>query len=407
MFSAIFFVAIGLMIDPALLAEHWRPVVVITAAVVIGKILTCSFGAFIGGNDTRTSLRVGMGLAQIGEFSFIIASLGLTLNVTSKFLYPIAVAVSAITTLFTPYLIKSADVLVRQFDHHAPRSLVDALALYTSWVGRLGQEHSSLAAKLTARWFAQIGLNLALIAAVFIVAAFVGQHPPAWLRQWELAGEWLNAILWLLAVICSLPMFIVTSRKLQAVGQLVAKTKVTEAAAGAHATAIRALVAQIIPIAGTAVLGVYVVLLSSTLLPNYKVFLVLLTLAGLLSWLLGRSFLKVYSKAQLALEETLSTPPPRSEPPPAALPPMLREADLETVILTPDSPAVKKLIRELQLRTLTGASIVGLERHGQSIVNPGADEELQVGDRVLLLGNRAQLDAARARLTALGSLSPS
>ena len=119
MFSAIFFVAIGLLIDPKMLGAYWLPILVITLAVVFGKVFTCAFGAFMGGNGSRTSLRVGMGLAQIGEFSFIIASLGLTLNVTSKFLYPIAVAVSAITTLLTPYLIKSADGLVNLFDRIA------------------------------------------------------------------------------------------------------------------------------------------------------------------------------------------------------------------------------------------------------------------------------------------------
>src|SRR5690606_1106957 len=109
MFSAIFFVAIGLLIDPAVLVAYWVPILVITVAVVFGKILSCSLGAFIAGNDGRTSLRVGMGLSQIGEFSFIIASLGMTLQVTSDFLYPVAVAVSAITTLTTPYLIRAAD----------------------------------------------------------------------------------------------------------------------------------------------------------------------------------------------------------------------------------------------------------------------------------------------------------
>src|SRR5512140_3426739 len=114
---------------------HWMPVLAITFAVIVGKVLTCSFGAFVGGNDTRTSLRVGMGLAQIGEFSFIIASLGVTLKVTSAFLYPIAVAVSAITTLLTPYLIKSADGVVGWVDRVAPKSLVNSLDIYTRWVG--------------------------------------------------------------------------------------------------------------------------------------------------------------------------------------------------------------------------------------------------------------------------------
>ncbi|HTH49481.1 MAG TPA: cation:proton antiporter, partial [Candidatus Limnocylindria bacterium] len=121
MFSAVFFVAIGMLIDPKMLLSYAWPIAAITVVVIVGKVLTCSFGTFIAGNDTRTSLRVGMGLAQIGEFSFIIASLGLSLKVTSDFLYPIAVTVSALTTLTTPYLIRSADGLVSWFDRSAPR----------------------------------------------------------------------------------------------------------------------------------------------------------------------------------------------------------------------------------------------------------------------------------------------
>ena len=180
MFSAIFFVAIGLLIDPKMLVTYWQPIVVITLAVIVGKVLTCSFGAFMGGNDTRTSLRVGMGLAQIGEFSFIIASLGVTLKVTSDFLYPIAVAVSAITTLLTPYLIKSADGVVAWFDRAAPKAVVNSLDIYTRWVGQLGsQRHGSMAAKLAWRWSAQMALNTVLVAAVFIGAGFVERRPPA------------------------------------------------------------------------------------------------------------------------------------------------------------------------------------------------------------------------------------
>ncbi|HWT71366.1 MAG TPA: cation:proton antiporter, partial [Oxalicibacterium sp.] len=111
MFSALFFVGVGLLFDPSVLVEYALPIALITLAVILGKIVACGTGAFLAGNDGRTSMRVGMGLSQIGEFSFIIASLGLTLGVTSKFLYPIVVAVSAITTLLTPYLIKLADPL--------------------------------------------------------------------------------------------------------------------------------------------------------------------------------------------------------------------------------------------------------------------------------------------------------
>jgi CPA2 family monovalent cation:H+ antiporter-2 len=401
MFSAIFFVAIGLLIDPKMLVSHWQPILVITLAVVLGKVLTCSFGAFVGGNDTRTSLRVGMGLAQIGEFSFIIASLGVTLNVTSAFLYPIAVAVSAITTLLTPYLIRSADGVVGWFDRAAPKPLVDSLNIYTSWIGRLGgQRDASMAARLAWRWAGQIALNAALVAAVFVAAAFGERHPPAWLRGLGLGGEGLKAVLWLAAVMLSLPLLIASFRKLQALGLLIAETSVTEAAAGARTAAIRAVVAQVVPVAGTVALGLFVLLLSSALLPTFKVLAILLILIALVTWLMWRSFIKVYSKAQGALRETLAQPPEsRHDREPAALPTLLREADLETVTIAADSPAAGRLIRELELRTQTGASIVGMERNGANVINPGPDEELQAGDQVLLLGTRAQLGSAKTALT--------
>jgi CPA2 family monovalent cation:H+ antiporter-2 len=341
-----------------------------------------------------------MGLAQIGEFSFIIASLGLSLNVTSKFLYPIAVAVSVLTTLLTPYLIKSADGFVNWFDRAAPKPVANSLEIYTRWVGQLGgQREASFATKLMRRWMGQMALNAALITGVFIAAAYVERNPPDWLIGQRFGEETLKAVLWLAAVLVSLPMFIATFRKLEALGMLLAELKVSEAAAGKRTAAIRAVVAQVVPIAGMAALGLLVLVLSSALLPSFNVLLILLGIVACVTWLLWRSFIKVYSKAQVALAETLAQQPaPRIEHLPAALPALLREADLETVTLAADSPAAGKLIRELELRTRTGASIVGIERGGTNLINPGPDEELQPGSQILLLGTPAQLVAAKVAL---------
>ena len=400
MFSAIFFVAIGLLIDPKMLILYWLPILVITLAVLVGKVVTCSFGAFVGGNDSRTSLRVGMGLAQIGEFSFIIASLGLTLNVTSKFLYPIAVAVSAITTLLTPNLIKSADGMVNRFDKMAPKPLVNGLEIYTRWIGQIGRRRTSLATTLVRRWIWQMSLNAALMAAIFIATAFVGRRPPEWLSRLGLDGETLKSVLWLLAMVVSLPLFIATSRKLQALGLLIAQTRVTKAAAGERTVAFRAVVEHVISIGGTIALALYVLVLSSTLLPTLEVLLLLTVLVALIGWFLRRSFIKVYSKAQFALQEILTQPaPPRPDRAPAVLPALLREAELETVLIAPESKAVGSRIRELAVRTLTGASVVGIERESARLINPGPDEEIQAGDQVLMLGSPAHLEAARRYLS--------
>lgn len=402
MFSAVFFVAIGLLIDPKLILEHWLPVTVITVGVVVGQSLTCAFGTFVAGNDLRTSLRVGLGLAQIGEFSFIIAALGVSLNVTSNFLYPIAVAVSAITTLLNPYLIRNADGFVTWFARVAPTKLVNYLALYTQWVGQLGSERqASMALQLGRKWFAQLALNAALVAAIFAGGGFIVRHPPAWLKERQFTAEVMKAALWFGSMILSLPLLIAIFRKLQALGMLIAETRVTRARAGERTAAIREIVAQGILIAGVFVLIVYVLVLSSTLLPSLEILMVLLVIVALVTLLLWRSFIKIYSRAQVALRETLSQPPPPPHPPePSHLPGLLREADLETLEIPDGSSAAGKLIRELQLRSLTGGSIVGIERKdGVRIINPGPDEELQPGDQVLLLGTRAQLDSAKSVLT--------
>jgi CPA2 family monovalent cation:H+ antiporter-2 len=242
-----------------------------------------------------------------------------------------------------------------------------------------------------------MALNVALIAAVFIAAAYVQRHPPGWLARLELGEQTFKAMFWLAAVIVSMPLFIATFRKLQALGMMLAETKVTEAAAGERTAAFRAVVAQAVPVAGLIALGLYVLVLSSALLPALNVLVVLLVLVALITWLLWRSFIKVYAKAQVALHETFAKQPALTAAlAPAALPSLLREADLETVKVTPASPAAGKLIRELELRTRTGASIVGIERGGANIINPGPDEELQSGDQVLLLGTRDQLRAAHA-----------
>src|SRR5262249_26862789 len=161
-------VAIGLLIDPSLLLQYALPIAVITLAVVIGKVVTCTTGTLLAGHDTRNALLVGMALAQIGEFSFIIAALGETLRVTSAFLYPVAVAVSVVTTFLTPYLIRAAPIAADGFDRIMPAPVAESLRLYRGWVARLGHAlERSIARRLVWRMLSVMLVNVFLIAALF------------------------------------------------------------------------------------------------------------------------------------------------------------------------------------------------------------------------------------------------
>ena len=132
LFAAIFFVSVGMLIDPSILIDYAVPILIITLATVLGKFLSSGMGALISGQPLKTAVQTGLSLAQIGEFSFIIATLGLTLKVTSDFLYPIAVAVSAITTFTTPYLIKSSESFYLFLERSLPKKWVAGLQRYSS-----------------------------------------------------------------------------------------------------------------------------------------------------------------------------------------------------------------------------------------------------------------------------------
>lgn len=132
LFAAVFFVSVGMLIDPKILLDYAFPIVVVTLATVLGKLISSTFGALLSGQPLKTSVQAGMSLAQIGEFSFIIATLGLTLKVTSEFLYPIAVAASAITTFTTPYLIKVSEPFYEFLNRILPQKWLDGISRYSS-----------------------------------------------------------------------------------------------------------------------------------------------------------------------------------------------------------------------------------------------------------------------------------
>lgn len=130
LFSAIFFVSVGMLFNLSFLTSYFKEILLITLITIVGKIVSSSLGALISGRNLKTSVQAGFSLAQIGEFSFIIATLGTSLKVTSEYLYPIAVTVSAITTLTTPYLMKAVDPFYSKLENRLPDGLMQALVRY-------------------------------------------------------------------------------------------------------------------------------------------------------------------------------------------------------------------------------------------------------------------------------------
>ncbi|WP_026107191.1 cation:proton antiporter [Dyella ginsengisoli] len=309
MFAALFFVAIGLKIDPAMLAQYALPALLIAAVVMVGKTVTCSLGVFVIGHDPRTAVRTGVSMAQIGEFSFVIATLGLSLGAVSNFIYPVAVAVSVICMALSPYLVRSADGLVDGLRRVAPSSLSLLATSYSGWLENLRpvDENAAVAAMLR-RLLVHIAVNVMLVVTLFVVGAYVNAHNWAWFSQLGLSRDARHTVIWATALFLSLPLLIAVYRKAEALGMLLAELGIRERHAGAYTRAIRGVLARLIPLATLFALAVLVGALGSTILPPRGIALSLAAAGVLLAVVLWRGLVKVHARLQAVLRDTIAKP---------------------------------------------------------------------------------------------------
>lgn len=308
MFSAIFFVAIGLMLDPAIIMQHAKPVMVVILVIIFGKIFACTLGAMAAGNDGRTSLRVGMGLSQIGEFSFIIASLGLTLGVTSSFLYPIAVAASVITTLTTPYLIKAADPLSGILARNMPSKISQFFRLYSDWLA--SNDHApgsdkAILAGIYRKLLLQVFVNLCMVSALFLAAAWLVNVYLVSLPSPMRDIMWQQAVIWGSTLLLATPFLIAAFRKLQSLGLLLAD-HTTQGMTGNDCGRVQRFIAKTVNALAGAGMILLILALGHSIMPPLDVWvIVLLVVAGLIT-LLWRWFVVLHYRMQIALIETLN-----------------------------------------------------------------------------------------------------
>lgn len=184
LFGAIFFVSVGMMVNPHMIAEYALPIGVVTLVVILGQSVFGTFGVLLSGQPLKTAMQCGFSLTQIGEFAFIIAALGVSLHVTSDFLYPIVVAVSVITTFITPYMIRISEPAYNFVDSRLPRSWKRFLARYSSGTETVNNE--SLWRKLLLAMirivvvYSIISISVIVLSFRFVVPFFKENLPGIW-----------------------------------------------------------------------------------------------------------------------------------------------------------------------------------------------------------------------------------
>ncbi len=203
LFGAIFFISVGMLVDPKILVEYAVPILALVCTILVGQAVLGTFGFMLGGESLKSAMRCGFSMAQIGEFSFIIASLGLSLGVISNFLYPVVVAVSVITTFLTPYMIRLANPCYQMMEKHLPSKLIHILNHFAMSHPSTTQRSKwkSLLKQMTINTVAYSILSAAVITVMFtFVLPFMRNLFPGWKMHW-----YANAITGLLTVVMIAP----------------------------------------------------------------------------------------------------------------------------------------------------------------------------------------------------------
>jgi K+:H+ antiporter len=416
LFVAVFFVSVGMLIDPADVLRNLPLVFLFLALVLIGKVCAVSIGAFLTGQSVRTSLKTGISLARIGEFSFIIASIGAANDATHRLLYTIAVAVSGITTLLTPWLIQAADPVAAYVDRKLPRSLQTFVALYGTWLESLGasqvDEHTARIRQLVS-WLL---VDAVCVTAIIITASLHMERIRHWAeQQFHLPHDWSTLLVVLAGAIVSSPFWGGMIRVSRALGfELSSRVfpdrdlERTDLAA-----APRRLLVVTLQLAIVLLVGIPLVAITQPFVPTLRGAAVLVFLLVLLAFAFWRNAANLQGHTRAAAQAIAQAIGRQTRTGRA-----LEARQIETqqklddvnriitglgspvsVVLGTDSAVVGKTLAEVKLRGLTGATVLAIERSGGSVVVPSGSERLAAGDVLAVAGTHAAVEAAKRMLT--------
>ena len=415
LFAAVFFVAVGMLLDPAAAVAAWPTVLLFVVVVTVGKVVGVSVGAFLAGFGTRTAVQAGMSMAQIGEFSFIMAGLGLAGSAGGRPLYSVAVATAMVTAFLTPVLMRRSEKVAWWIDRRLPRPIQTFTSLYTAWAETLAVGRTD-----SARWrprqrmLAWLALDAALVAAALIVGSFQVTRQTGWLAwlgvpaRLERVGLLTTAAL--AAVIFGLGM-VRTARRL---ARTIAESVVPPVVAGRvdQGRSPRRVLEITVEIALTIAVGIPLVVVTLPFLPSFGVPAMIGAVLLLLLFAFWRTARDLDSHTRAgaelvahvlarhgaggagSLDQVRGMLPGLGE-----LSPMRVEAGSAIAGMT---------LGDLNVRGRTGATIVAVARGGgQRLVFPSAGERLEEGDLIAVTGSHQAIMAAEALPHARGPHLPS
>ena len=402
MFAAVFFVTIGLLVDPVACARNWAPILGLTLLVLGGKCFNCFVMSLLSGQKIKDAVQTGFGLAQIGEFAYMVALMYITqTGDASSPMYQIVVGVSLITTCLNPTMLRVSDPVGDWFETHIPTRVRGWIAAYQDWLARFrtARVPSQLQKHLRSRvlWIAVLAaLNLC----VCVVAGVLDNLDYTTFSRFFEAHK--RAFFCLAANLFCISMLAPMASLARSLGRDIAAVLTGTRQPKRWKAAAYQLVTWIVLMAVLALAFAEIVLLNVNLLPDepalrFAILAVLATVA-LIGW---KRFQRLGRAAGYRFNEALQAEKRRMRARPSAITTLTVPGDFYSHIIIPaGSSAVGETIRSLDIRAKTGASIVSVTRDEEKFRNPGPTWCFEPGDVASVIGDPAQLAALRKLLKA-------
>ena len=383
LFGAVFFVSVGMLVDPKILVDYSVPIMVLVLTILVGQAVFGSFGFLISGQSLKSAMQCGFSMAQIGEFSFIIASLGLSLGVIGNFLYPVVVAVSVITTFLTPYMIRLSTPAYNRLEKRLPKNIIhmlNELAISHPSAAPHGNWRS-LVVQLTKIVVIYSILSIAVIALMFTVALVpLRQMLPHW---------WANAVCGLATVLFISPFLramVMKKNHSEEFKQLWNESRMN------HAALIATIVVRFI----IAMMFVFYICNDLTRFTNAVmiVIAVVVVMLMVLSRRLKRRSIRMERMFLLNLRSRDIKAQVYGHKRPLYAGHLLdRDIHISDFDVPEDSLWAGKTLEELQLRSKFGVNVSSILRGRQRINIPSGDDRIYPCDKIQVIGSDEQLTA--------------
>ncbi len=400
-FAAVFFVSIGMMVDPFVALKNLDIALLLAAVVILGQFVSVCIAGALGGNGLRTSVRAGVLLGQIGEFSFIMITIGTAANVVELHLLSVVVTVAAITAFTTPMLGRFSVRIAEAVEGKLPRPIQTSLTLYERWIEDL---HATLTRNNNIPRSRRLGIILLLdggilVAIVIATSIYHAQLANMLSHRFGMSALIAQTVVICAAVLVTAPFFLTLIRASRAAAQMLAQQVVPGGSPSRPdlGQAPRGLLTVALQVAILMGIGAPAVVVAVPFMPPGLAPVIVVGLSLILALLLWRSVRNFHGHLRAGGEvivELLSRLGAN-----ASDQPELRDVlpGLDGIVafsVQPNTVASGATLANLNLRARTGATVLAIQRGKGGVATPSGEEQLHVGDRLALSGTTASVESA-------------